>query len=152
MPLQRSRGTPRCWLRRDRKSEGTSRWDALVSLGWPVPPPATRRRRPPGQCPARLQSSRHVTDPQQQAALLQEGEETADFIATQIVQAAVNERGNYGACSTSAALCALLPTPAIIAQPLRCLAEMAISHEHLGGLVEPVQDAKLPRQKKQKPE
>lgn len=73
-----------------------------------------------------FEASRQVADPQQQQQMLAEGLEAAEFIRTQIVQAAVNDRGNY---------------------------EMAISPEHQGSLVEPVQPGmKLPREKRRKPE
>ena len=71
------------------------------------------------------QSSRGVSDAQERQQLLAEAGEVAEFLRTQVVQAAVNERGHY---------------------------EVAIAEEHTGALVEQVTpDMKLPREPKAKP-
>lgn len=44
-----------------------------------------------------VQESRDVSNQEQQQQLMAEGSEAADFIRTSIVQAAMNDRGTYGA-------------------------------------------------------
>ena len=43
-----------------------------------------------------MQEARHVSDPSRIKQLVEEAQEAADFIRTAVVQAKLNDRGNYG--------------------------------------------------------
>lgn len=72
---------------------------------------------------SKFEASKAVTDRQQLQQLLDEATEAASFIKTTIVQAKINDRGNY---------------------------EMTVQPWQAGGVAEPVSEAKLPRERKPK--
>jgi hypothetical protein len=84
----------------------------LPQLPPPLPPPPLTRCWPCWCFAQPVQTSRSVTDAEQQQQLLAEGSEAADFISSSIVQAVANDRGSYGepACR-AAALAPVDPCP-----------------------------------------
>ena len=65
-------------------------------------------------CFASVQTSRSVSNAEQQQQLLAEGSEAAEFISSSIVQAVANDRGSYGAVPCRQwvlARCSSAPSP-----------------------------------------
>lgn len=122
--------TPSCCRRRSARSGQSSRCASGGPHGWGPAVAAAALAAPGGLCCGQfdatsthppnlcacttpgcgLQEARGVADAEQQQQMLSEGSEAADFLRTSIVQAAMNDRGSYGArlgslCAVGMSVC-----------------------------------------------